>query len=317
MDLVLRVDVAAHGIPRQSNRGAELRVAALRIAEHGAARPSGDLLRLERERRRVEAIDAQDRGVEIVVEEDRDRVERLPAPLDPGAPARDHVCVRQHQLVGDDEAGPLQDLIARRAGDQHERWASVPGRLGRQALGGLADRIGGERRQSGEDVREPDHVEDRAELRRECGRRREGRIDRSNDGGKLQGTRDRGERTCGEVDPQEPDRQDEGAHRQGGSAERVRLLEARTDRAPMHLGPEDRPHRVPRRPQHEDRAEPHGCLGQVGTDEIGGQWRDSDADEEPEGEAGESRHLEEGAASVAAPGGQCEQQQQDHVQDGH
>ncbi len=111
----------------------ELRVPAVRIAEHGAACPSRNLLRLERECRRVETVDAEDRGVEIVVEEHRDRVERLTIPLDPRARRRDDVRVRQDQIVGDDEPGSLQDLVARRAGDQHERRTSVSSRLGPRA----------------------------------------------------------------------------------------------------------------------------------------------------------------------------------------
>ncbi len=75
--------------------------------------------------------------------------------------------------------------------------------------------------------------------------------------------------------------------------------------------------RVPRGPEDEHRAELDARLGQVGTDEIGGEGRHPDADEEPDREAGEPRHLEEGAAPIAAPSGQCEQQQQGHVQDGH
>ena len=257
--------------------------------------------------RRVEALDPEDRSVEVLVEQDRHRVEDLAVPLHRRAAAGDHMGVGEHEVVLDHDPGALQDPIASGSGDEHHRRARRPSRPRGEPLSRLWHRVRRKRREAREHVREPDDVEHVPDLRGERRRWRKHGVHDPDDGRALQGAGDRRERARRQVDAEEPDGQDERDHREGATAHRVRGLEPRSVRSPPELDPEDRGRRIAERAEEQDRPECHGRLGRVGPDEPGGEGRDPDADDEPDAQSDEPRHLEYGAASIAAPRRQREQ----------
>jgi predicted phosphodiesterase len=81
--------------------------------------------------------------------------------------------------------------------------------------------------------------------------------------------------------------------------------------------PEHRSERVAQGAEEQDGAERHACLRQVALNEVGRVRREPRADDETDREPREPRDLQDGSPSIATPGRQSEEQQEDDVQDGH
>ncbi len=199
------------------------------VAECRADRATPGILRREGERGSGQAIDVEERDIEVRVEQDGDRVEHAAARRGHAhsacaRPGHD-VRVGDDVVIGDDEPGPDRrqaagggrDLERARFGDLRDRP--------RRGIGRPIDRRPGQRLEADEDVGEPRVVEPAAEPDGDLGRWRKDRghrPDRGRAAGGLGQARHRpfGQQAAGEPhDQQRLDRAEAGAHRPVGRPE--------------------------------------------------------------------------------------------------